>query len=110
MWRASETRKVQDKGLLVAEMGRSNAAPLRGWMRDLRCSDGGFEGTGASFDFAIGLGWRVYGGAGYAGGGNLSEGMRFLSWGHAGGRRRGSSADWRSISLELEWTYGRGLV
>src|ERR1700704_1956489 len=110
MWRAGETREGQGKGLLVAQMGRSNAAPLRCWVRDLPCSDGGCEGTGASFDFAIGLGWRVYGGAGYAGGGNLSEGMRFLSWGHAGGRRRGSAADRRSISLELEWAHGGGLV
>src|SRR6267378_8026569 len=101
MWRPSETRKVEDKGLLVAEMGRSGAAPLRSWVRDLPCSDGGCEGTGASFDFAIGLGWRVYGGAGYAGGGNLSEGMRFLSWGHPGGRRRGGAVDGWGISFKL---------
>src|SRR5258705_13281686 len=91
-------------------MGRSNAAPLRCWVRDLPCSYGGCEGTGASFDFAIGLGWRVYGGAGYAGGGNLSEGMRFLSWGHAGGRRRGSPADRGGPSPGLGLAYRGGPV
>src|SRR5258707_3995447 len=109
MSRLSETRKVEDKGLLVAEMGLSGAAPLR-CVRDLHYSDGGWEGTGRGFDFAIGLGWRVYGGAGYAGGGNLSEGMRFLSWGHPGGRRRGGAADRRNHSLELGLAYGGGLV
>src|SRR5260370_28660027 len=59
---------------------------------------------------AISLGWSVHGGAGETRGGDVSEGMCFVSWRHAGGRWRRVAADRRNVFVELEWADSWGFV
>src|SRR6266849_5643964 len=68
------------------------------------------EGAGSAGDVAVGLGWRVHGGASEARRGVVSQGMRFVSWGHPGWGRRGGTADRRNVFVELEWADGWGSV
>src|SRR5712692_11399814 len=108
-------------------MGRSGAAPLlcaardsgvhcgtagRGLLRRIPRARMGPGGTRANnIDcVAISLGWSVHGRAGETRRGDVSEGMCFVSWRHAGGRWRCVAADRRNVFVELEWADGWGFV